>query len=848
MEILNKEAYTPMIQQYLDIKKDYTDAIVFFRLGDFYEMFFDDAILASRVLEIALTGKDAGVKERVPMCGVPFHAYASYAEKLLEAGYKVVIVEQVEDPSLAKGIVKRDVVKILTPGTIVDSFLNAKTNNYLASLVTLRKTFLLSYADISTGDGYVTITNSFDKVIQDLKNLAVKEIVLTPDFPDTLINSLKDNSFLISFEENTKIPDYLTSITDNIDKNYHKPIGLLLNYAIRTQKTELHHFKPFEFYTDKDYLRLDYFTKRNLELTETLRFNQKNGSLLSFIDHTSTAMGSRMLRKWLDRPLVDLNKIKERQNYIGGFASDYLKREDIKNCLKEVYDLERIIGRISCGNANAKDLVQLRHTLGNIPNIKSILLSFNNQLFTSLANGIDTHDNIYKLLSESLEDNPPFVLKEGGMIKYGYNKELDELKDLSSNSKKWLLDYETKEKERLGVKNLKVGYNKVFGYYIEISKGQSFNLGDIEGYVRRQTLANAERYISPELKKYEDILLGAKDKIEALEYELFMQIRDYVFKFIPSLQALANIISEIDCYVSLANVALENKFTMPTFNDEEIKIIDGRHPVLESILKEKYVANDVYINEYNMILITGPNMSGKSTYMRMFATIIILAQMGSFVPARICELKLFDQIFTRIGASDDLSSGQSTFMVEMSEANYAISNATKNSLILFDEIGRGTATYDGMAIAEAILEYVHQKVGAITLFSTHYHELTALEGKLKRLKNVHVEAIENNDGVAFLHKVKDGPTDKSYGINVASLAGMPKSLIARSKEILENLEKNNNQEKVMPNLFDFDLYEENEKKKNVSEPEAIKILRELDVDELSPKEALTLLYELKEKC
>lgn len=848
MDILDKQAYTPMIQQYLEIKKDYTDAIVFFRLGDFYEMFFDDAILASRILEIALTGKDAGVKERVPMCGIPFHAYANYAEKLLEAGHKVVIVEQVEDPSVAKGIVKRDVVKILTPGTVVDAFLNAKVNNYLASIVSLRKTFLISYADISTGDGYLTIASSFEKVIQDLKNLDVKEIVVDNDFSPLYIDNLTSNGFLVSLEENSTLPDYLEGVVSDINSNYHKPVGLLLNYAIRTQKTELHHFKHFEFYTDQDYLRLDYFTKKNLELTETLRFNQKSGSLLSFIDHTATAMGSRMLRKWLDRPLVDLDKINKRQNYIEGFYGDYLKREDIKNSLKEVYDLERIIGRISCGNANAKDLVQLRHTLENVPNIKQILLEFNNDLFRELANSIDSHEEIYILLSNSLEDNPPFVLKEGGMIRYGYNKELDDLKDLSNNSKKWLLEYEQKEKERLGVKNLKVGYNKVFGYYIEISKGQSFNLGDIEGYVRRQTLANAERYISPELKKYEDILLGAKDKIEALEYEIFMQIRDYVFKFIPSLQALANIISEIDCYISLANVALEAKFTKPIFTGNEIKIIDGRHPVLESIIKEKYVANDVYINDYNMILITGPNMSGKSTYMRMFATIIILAQIGSFVPARICELRIFDQIFTRIGASDDLSSGQSTFMVEMSEANYAISNATKNSLILFDEIGRGTATYDGMAIAEAILEYVHQKVGAITLFSTHYHELTALEGKLKRLKNVHVEAVEDNDSVAFLHKVKDGPTDKSYGINVASLAGMPKSLIARSKEILENLERNSNHEKVMPNLFDFDLYEEKNAQKPVTEPEVVTIIKNLDVDELSPKEALTLLYELKEKC
>ena len=848
MEILEKESYTPMIQQYLDIKKDYKDSIVFFRLGDFYEMFFDDAILASRELEIALTGKDAGVKERVPMCGVPHHAYSAYAEKLLDNGHKVVIVEQVEDPSLAKGIVKRDVVKILTPGTVIAEFLDAKVNNYLASLVLIRKTFILAYADISTGEGYLTTLSSLDKVKEELRGLHVKEVIVSDDLINRYKNELGEAGFLVSIYDNDVIPDYLMNLVLDIDKNYHRAIGLLLNYAIDIQKQELHHFRPFEFYTEKDYLRLDYFTKKNLELTETLRLNQKNGSLFSYLDHTTTAMGSRMLRKWLDRPLLSLEKIKRREDFIEGFMGNYIKREEIKDALKDVYDLERIIGRISCQNANAKDLVQLRKTLGAIPNIKALLLDFELDTFEQVSNEIDCHENIYELLDKALEENPPFTIKEGGMIKYGYNAELDSIKDISKNSKAWLLEYEAKEKERLGVKNLKVGYNRVFGYYIEISKGQSFNLGDIEGYQRRQTLANSERYISPELKKYEDILLGAKDKIERIEYELFVSIRDYITKFIPSLQNLANTISAIDCYISLANVALNNNLVRPTFNPGEIQIVDGRHPVLESILKESYVPNDIYINEFNLILITGPNMSGKSTYMRMFATIIIMAQMGSFVPARICNLKIFDQIFTRIGATDDLSSGQSTFMVEMSEANYAIKNATKNSLILFDELGRGTATYDGMALAEAIIEYVHQKVGAITLFSTHYHELTSLEGKLKRLKNVHVEAVESNDGLSFLHKVKDGPTDKSYGINVAELAGMPKSLIARSKEILNSLEDNNNQKGMMPNLFDFDLYEENEKAKEANDPEVVKYLRDLDIDEISPKEALTILYELKEKC
>lgn len=843
MEILDKECYTPMIQQYLDIKKDYMDSIVFFRLGDFYEMFFDDAIEASKILEIALTGKDAGVKERVPMCGIPFHAYQTYASKLIEAGKKVVIVEQIEDVQASKGIVKRGVVKILTPGTILDDMLDGKENNYLGSMNIVKKSFIISYADISTGDGYITVLNDIDSVINFFQDLKIKEIVVKKTFNDSLKKELEDFGFIVSISNETNIPSYLNNTVINIDPLYHETIGLLLNYAINTQKNELHHFKSFEYYLEKDYLKLDYFTKKNLELTETLRMNQKSGSLLSFIDHTQTAMGSRMLKKWLNRPLLDKELILERQNYVSDFISDYIKREEIKQSLSNVYDLERIIGRISSNNANAKDLVQLRKTLSAIPTIKDLLNSFSSLNIKDLANKIDCHETLYSVLDAALLDEPSFSLKEGNMIKYGYNKDLDELKDLSSNSQKWLLEYEAKEKERLGVKNLKVGYNRVFGYFIEISKGQSFNLGDIEGYVRKQTLANSERYISEELKKYEDILLGAKDKIVKLEYDLFVSVRDFAYQYIKSLQNLANLISNIDCYICLSDIAINNNFVKPKFNSGYVDIKNGRHPVLESILKEKYVANNVLVDDKFLILITGPNMSGKSTYMRMLATIIILAQIGSYVPASEANLKIFDQIFTRIGASDDLSSGQSTFMVEMSEANYAIRNATTNSLILFDEIGRGTATYDGMAIAQAILEYIHQKVKAVTLFSTHYHELTALTDKLKYMKNIHVEAVETKGGVSFLHKVSDGPTDKSYGINVAHLAGMPNSLIERSKQILDDLEK---QGKELDNtLFDFDSYED---KKEYEEPEVIKILKSIDVDNLSPREALDYLYLLKDKC
>ena len=549
-----------------------------------------------------------------------------------------------------------------------------------------------------------------------------------------------------------------------------------------------------------------------------------------------------MLKKWLLRPLIDINKITERQNYILALMDDYILKEDLKKALSGVYDLERIIGKLACNSINAKDLVWLRNTLLNVPKIKNLLLNSNNELLQKLALDINIHEDLATKLKNALVDNPPLTIKEGGMFKEGYNSTLDELLNISKNAKDWLNKYETEEKERLNVKTLKVGFNKVFGYYIEISKGQSFNLGDIEGYTRKQTLVNAERYITKPLKEFEDNILNAKDKIVNLEYELFNELKNYVSEYIISLQYLASLLASLDCYLSLAILASNNNYVRPTFNSKEITIINGRHPVLESILKDKYVPNDVYINDYDLLLLTGPNMGGKSTYMKMLAIIIIMAQMGSLVPSSKCELKIFDEIFTRIGASDDLVGGESTFMIEMKEANFAISNATNNSLILFDEIGRGTATYDGMALAQAIIEYIHQKVKAVTVFSTHYHELTSLEGKLKRLKNIHVDATEENDKVIFLHKVKDGAASKSYGINVASLANMPKSLILRAKEILTNLEKQNKLEAAPPTLFDF-----NEVVDNKDEPLVIKKLKELEPDDLSPKEALMMLYTLKKE-
>ncbi len=599
---------------------------------------------------------------------------------------------------------------------------------------------------------------------------------------------------------------------------------------------------------DTKYLHLDAFTKKNLEIVETLRFNNKMGSLLWHLDKCETAMGSRMLHNWLDKPLLDRSLIEERLDFVECLNEHFLERSQIKEYFKSVYDLERIIGRIASGNANAKDLVWLRKSLEFIPQIKEEISKLNIDAAKEMSLKINDHQELYQLLVSALVDNPPLSIKEGGMIKSGFDTHLDEIKSVQANSKQWILNYELEQKNLTGIKTLKVGYNRVTGYYIEVSKGAIASLPSDITYERRATLANSERFITKELKEYEDIVLHANEQIESLEYEIFSSLRQKAFAYIESLQDLAHRLATMDCYIAFSDVSTKLNYVRPTFNqNRKVTIVDGRHPVLEALLKSNYIVNDVHINDYNMMLITGPNMSGKSTYMRMLATIAIMAQIGCFVPAKSADLMLFDAIYTRIGASDDLVSGQSTFMVEMMEANYALSNATKDSLVLFDEIGRGTATFDGMALAQAILEYIHEKIGCITLFSTHYHELTILEEKLKHLKNVHVEAKETKDGVAFLHKVLDGPTDKSYGINVASLAGLPKSLIERSKMILKALEEDSNTTRgVTLDLFNFDAYDDQEE---VIEDQALKQIKnrldEIDVNRLTPIDALNLIFELK---
>lgn len=844
---LDKSKFTPMMQQYIDIKQNYMDTILFYRLGDFYEMFFEDAFTASRELEIVLTGRDAGQPERVPMCGIPFHAYTGYAEKLVAKGYKVAIVEQVEEASLAKGIVKRDVVKILTPGTMTIGNMDSKQNLYLAALLEQKREFILAFADVSTGETYLTVFDTFAELLNELLVLNIKEIVCQTSLSKKIADQLqKNDQFLLSFEDNYEFPTQFRELIQGLaNQEETQVVALLINYILKTQKQEVNHLKQIIRYESDQYLKIDMFSKRNLELVETLRTGQKNGSLLNLLDKCSTALGSRMLRRWIDKPLIHLEEIMKRHNLIEIFIDRYVIRKEIEQALKAVYDLERIVGRISCGNANGRDLIQLRRSLGNIPMIKNCLSQIESSAIQELNDQINPLTELLNLLERALLDEQPLTIKEGNIFQPPFHPELLELIGIKNNSKEWIIQYEQEQRAKTGIKNLKIGYNRVFGYYIEVTKSNLDNI-NLEGYERRQTLANAERYISPELKHYESVVLTASDRIVNLEYELFLELRDQVSSYRKELQHLADQIASLDCIINFATISLTNHYVRPTFNQERYAaVMDGRHPVIEQILNDEFVKNDVIINKFNTLLITGPNMSGKSTYMRMYAMIVIMAQIGCFVPAKTAVLPIYDKIFTRIGASDDLVGGQSTFMVEMQEANYAISNATKDSLILFDEIGRGTATFDGLALAQAIVEYIHEKIGCTTFFSTHYHELVQLENSLSRLKNVHVAAKEEQDKVVFLHKVLDGPIDKSYGINVAALAKLPRSLIERSKMILAELETNNHAHQIDLNLFTFE--DEVEEEGPSVGDEIVKELHLLDVNYLTPMECMNILLNLKKK-
>lgn len=838
---VDRTKLSPMMQQYMEIKDKYEDSIIFFRLGDFYEMFFDDAILTSRLLELTLTGKQAGLEEKVPMCGIPHHAYAGYVDELIDKGYKVAICEQLEDPKETKGMVKRDVIQVVTKGTRIDSNIDSKSNNYIANIYNYNYCFGVSYADISTGEVYATlIEGENDKLIKEIVRNGFKEIIVNDTIDREIVEKLRTNhDILVTITKEELDDEAYNYIYKNIeDIRIIKTLKHLLHYIVDAKKGDLHHLQQCQIIKSSMYLEFDVNTKKNLELVETLRNRERQYSLLWLLDKCKTAMGSRYLKNNILNPLTDKIEIEKRYDLVSLLSTEFILRDDLIKSLDNVYDLERLVGRITYGNLNAKDLLQLKSSLKELPKIQEILKQLN------YDKKIEVFEEVYSLLERTILEDAPFSLHEGHLIKSGYNEELDELKKISSGSKDFILEMEKEEKERTGIKNLKVGFNKVFGYYIEVSKGQCGLVKDEYGYERKQTLANCERFITPILKEKENIILGAEEKIISLEYKLFMDIREVIKRYVQRLQKTAKIISEIDMLQAFSVVSDTYKFVRPELTNERVlKLIECRHPVVEQVMKDKYIPNDIIMDKTtNILLITGPNMAGKSTYMRQCAITVIMAQIGCFVPCKSATLPVFDKIFTRIGASDDLVSGESTFMVEMKEANYAISEATENSLILFDELGRGTATYDGMSLAQAILEYIHDKIKAKTMFSTHYHELTVLEKDLKQLKNVHVSALEENGKVTFLHKVKQGAVDKSYGIHVAGLAKLPKSLIERADEILNIYEKKNVKKETFTQTSLFELTEsEVEPKINPIEEKINKI----NPLEMTPMEALSFLYELK---
>ena len=851
--------YTPMIQQYLEIKRDYPDTFLFFRLGDFYELFFEDAILASRELEITLTGRDGGGEERIPMCGVPYHAADSYIAELLKKGYKVAVCEQVEDPKTAKGVVRREVTQVITPGTMMEGkWLSDKENNYLVSIAEADGRSAVAACDMSTGEMYVTsLAGDRNAALEEAMRYRPKELVVCalPRFAQTAIPQAE-----VSLEQ---LDVYA------VDKQYgdqakglnlaiRQAVNALLCYIASTQKRSLAHMRQITAYDARQYLQMDDFSRRNLELTETIRDKSKKGSLLWLLDRTETAMGGRLLRRWLERPLRNLPELTERLDAVEALKGDLLLRSDLRQCLDRVYDLERLAGRISYGNANARDLVQLRNSLEMVPELKRLLLQTNAPVLCRLAEEMDECADVAAFLKRALVDDPPISVREGGMIRQGYDEYLDKLKTASREGKNWIAQLEQSEREATGIRSLKVGFNKVFGYYIEVSKA-NLNLVPAGRYERKQTLANAERYITPELKEKEALILEAEEKTVELEYQLFVSIRNEVAAHIPRLQELAQRIAAVDVLQSFATVSDERGYVRPNFSQSgEYHIEEGRHPVVEAMLEEgKFIANDVHMDRHQrqVLLITGPNMAGKSTYMRQIALIAVMAQIGCFVPAKEATLSLVDQIFTRIGAADDLAGGHSTFMVEMLETNHALQKATSDSLILLDEIGRGTSTYDGMALAQAVIEYICKKIGAKTLFSTHYHELTALADSLPGVVNVHARCEERDGKLLFLHRIEEGRADKSYGIHVAELAEMPEWVIARARNILAGLEANGGNGAVEQQLS-FDAFwsqpgaavsEAPAAQLDHNEREILTELRELDLNQTTPMEALLKLFDWKKR-
>lgn len=838
-----KATYTPMMKHYLELKEQHEDAIIFYRLGDFYEMFFEDAKTASSELDLVLTGRNAGVEERVLMCGIPHHAAKGYIQRLIQKGYKVAIVEQLEDPALAKGLVKRDVIKIVTPGTIMDEVSDEKTTVYIASLHDFQFGLAVILCEMTTGELRAQLIDKHVMAIQKvLLGNNVREIVIQEKFDKKIVKMIEEmQTITVSYHNDNALKEEYRHLLNGIeDDRVETAFGVLTNYLDETQKRNMAHLNAVEMVYENDFLQMDFSTKQNLELTSSLRSNSRSQTLWSFLDKCRSSMGSRLLKKWIEYPLVDTAMINRRLDAVEYLNDNFITKDELREHLGFVYDMERLSARVAYGSANPRDILRLIKTLEHTPQIFEL---FHDCSAYEEFQSIDPCRELYDMIEGAIIDNPPLTLKDGGVFVEGYNEELDQVREIGKNGKNWILELENKERERTGVKSLKIGYNRVFGYYIEVTKTNLDSIKDEFGYVRKQTLTNAERFITQELKDKEDAIVHAQERSIRLEAELFNHLLNQIKVYLPKLHDLSHALATIDALYALAEISSENGYTRPQFHTgHSIHMKEARHPILDRMMKTtRYVSNDLEMGEDNDILmITGPNMGGKSTYMRQTVLLVIMAQIGCFVPAKKAEMPIFDQIFTRIGASDDIMSGQSTFMVEMIEANNALQNATANSLILFDEIGRGTSTYDGMALAQAMIEYIMRNIKAKTLFSTHYHELTEMAEKNAGIRNVHVDVHEEDDKVTFLYRVLDGKADKSYGINVARLAHLPSSVLERAKQILDNLELQPNMVKeVKPPLVI--------EKENPQHMQIINQVKQVDVNKMTPMEAMQFLYELKEK-
>lgn len=837
-----EKKYTPMMQHYLKMKEENPDAILFYRLGDFYEMFFDDAKLASQELDLVLTGRSAGVEEKVPMCGVPFHAANSYISRLVKKGYKVAICEQLEDPSSAKGLVDRGIVKIITPGTYMDATMDAKSTNYMASCSVSSFEITVIYCELSTGElKYQTLQRSLVALQKALLEQNVSELVCPMTMDKKWIAALEEmDTMLVSKHKKSNIDLQDLPLLNEIEsESLKEAFALLMAYLKDTQKQHIDHFLPIESMDKDKVLVMDYETKNHLELVSSQSTNAKAESLWSFMDKCQSAMGSRLLKRWIEYPLIDAEKIAKRQAAVKDLKENFMLRENLKEHLVYVYDMERLASRMAYGNASPRDVLQLVATLEHAKPILNLASSLNSY---PEFNEVPDCQELYNEIKNAIIENPPLTLKEGGVFNDGYNQELDEVRKIAKQGKDFILELEAKERERTGVKSLKVGYNRVFGYYIEVRNGNLGNIKEEFGYHPKQTLANATRFITQELKEKEEQILHAQETKVKLEQSLFNDLLLRIKRELFDLHACAQALSTIDVLVSLAILASEKGYVCPTFHPGyNVNVVEGKHPILDDCMKKKrYVSNDWKMSEDEHIqLITGPNMGGKSTYMRQNALLVVMAQMGSFIPAKTAELPIFDRIFTRIGASDDILTGKSTFMVEMMEANTALRYATKHSLILFDEIGRGTATYDGMALAQAMLEYIDEAIGAKTLFSTHYHELTDLAEEHQSMRNVHVDVREEKNEIEFRYRVVEGKADKSYGINVAKLAHLPKVVLDRASQLLSNFENQDNNQNYQPSLFVMDQVQPEKSK-------LLQQLQELDIDSMTPRDALDCLYELKQ--